>query len=82
MAGICQCSKYVFLSFLDCLILANVKEIKSDQVKMRFTRLILMITEFIQIGALWLLTFERRLNPHQFKVRLHWVNRLVLILVN
>jgi len=39
MAGMCHCSKYVFLSFLDCLILTNMEEIESDQAKMHLNKI-------------------------------------------
>lgn len=45
VAGICRCSRYVFLLVLDCLIFTNMEDIQSDEAKMCFTKL--MITELI-----------------------------------
>lgn len=73
--------KYLFLSFLDCFMLTNMEKIKYGQAKVHLASLISMITGFIQIGALWLLNSSVRLNLSYFKVRLDWVNALVLTLL-
>lgn len=57
VAGICHCSRYVFLLVLDCItIFTNMEDIQSDEAKMCFTKL--MITDLIRIGAWWLLNFD------------------------
>lgn len=51
-------------------MLTNVAKIKFGQAKVHLASLISMITGFIQIGALWLLNSNVRLNLPYFEVRL------------
>lgn len=68
VAGLCHCSRYVFLLVLDCLVFTNMEEIQSDQAKMHSTKL--MIAALTQIGAWWLLNFDIQLNLSCSEVRL------------